>query len=84
MGDVRIVLNRAGVRNLLRSPEVAADIARRAAAIAAAASSGEGEFGHDVKIGKNRAHGMVWTDDQAAREAEATSRSLTRAIDAGR
>lgn len=86
MSDVKIELNRAGVRQLLTSSEVVADIGRRAAVIAGAASSNSGgaKFGHDVVVGKSRAHGMVWTDDFDAMLAEAKGRSLTRAIDAGR
>lgn len=83
---IRIELNTAEVRSLLTSPEVQADIARRCAAIAAAANTNRfgGVFGHDVVVGKSRAHGMVWTDDPDAMLAEAVDRSLTRAIDAGR
>lgn len=84
MSDAKIELNKAGVRQLLTSPEVVADIARRAASIAATASGSGGEFGHDVVVGKSRAHGMVWTDDFDAILAEAKNRSLTRSIDAGR
>lgn len=84
MSTVKIELNRSEVGRLLKSAEVHADIARRCAAIAAAASSGGGTFGHDVVTGSRRVHGMVWTDDFAAMETEATTRALTRAIDAGR
>lgn len=84
MSNVRIVLNRDAVRSLLLSQEVENDIARRAAAIANAAGQSGGTFGHNVVRGANRVHGMVWTDDQKAREAEATDRALTQAIDAGR
>lgn len=78
---VRIVLNRAGVEELLRSPEVRADLERRARAIAAAAGEG---MEVDSAIGRTRARAMVWTDTPRARLAEATNRTLTRAIDAGR
>lgn len=84
MARPRIVLNNAGVAELLKLPAVQADLARRAAAIAAAASQSGGDFGHDSGTGRNRARASAWTNDTAAREAEATDRSLTRAIDAGR
>lgn len=83
-GEIKIVVNQAGVRALLQGPEMQALIASKAAAIAAAAGSSGGEFGHDVVIGANRVHGVVWTADHAAQQAEATDRALTRAIDAGR
>ena len=79
--SVRIVLNRKGMRQLLRSPEVLADLKRRAEAIAAAAGSG---MEVSAMVGRNRARASVITATSEARNAEATSRALTRAIDAGR
>lgn len=78
---VRIVLNRRGVRELLRSPEVLADLKRRAEAIAAAAGDG---MEPSAMVGKNRARASVITATHNARRAEAVTRALTRAIDAGR
>jgi hypothetical protein len=83
-GIVKIELISAGVRQLLQGPEIQADLARRAGAIAAAAGASGGEFGHDVRVGHSRARAMVWTEDFAAMEAEAKNRALTRAVDAGR
>ena len=77
----RIVLNRKGMRQLLRSPEVLADLKRRAEAIAAAAGSG---MEVSAMVGRNRARASVITATHSARRAEATSRALTRAIDVGR
>lgn len=77
----RIVLNRKGMRALLRSPEVLADLKRRAEAIAARAGDG---MEPSAMVGKNRARASVITATHSARRAEATSRALTRAIDAGR
>jgi len=77
----RIVLNRKGMRQLLRSPEVLADLERRAERIAARAGDG---MEPSAMVGKNRARASVITATHSARRAEATSRALTRAIDAGR
>lgn len=81
MANVRIVLNRRGVRDILRSREVADDLRRRAERIAAAAGPG-----HEVEvaIGRNRARASVRTATIDAMVAEGTSRTLTRALDAGR
>jgi hypothetical protein len=78
---VRIVLNRRGVRELLRSPEILRDLEQRARRIAAAAGPG-----HEVdsQVGPNRARASVRTDTIDAMLGEATDRDLTRAIDAGR
>ena len=78
---VRVKLNSAGVRRLLQSPEVLADLVRRAESIAAAAGPG---MEVDSEIGPTRARASVRTATPEAVEAEAESRALTRAIDGGR
>lgn len=76
-----VKLDSQGMRELLRSEDVRADLGRRARAIAAAAGPG-----HQASstIGRRRALAMVWTDTPEAMVAEARTRKLTRAIDAGR
>lgn len=81
MAKVRIVLKRRGVRDLLRSFGVQADLERRAENIAAAAGPGHEA---ESEVGPNRARASVRTDTVEAMLAEASTRSLTRAIDAGR
>lgn len=81
MRNVIIKLVPAGIRALLRSPEVEHDLERRAQAIAAAA--GEGMEVSTFR-GPNRVRATVITATTEARVAEATDRALTRAIDAGR
>jgi hypothetical protein len=84
--SVRIELNHAGVTSLLKSPEVLADMKRRANAVAATAnaSSPGAIFTADSDLGRARARASVFTENTAAMHAEATDRALTRAIDAGR
>lgn len=77
----KLVLNRKGVRDLLRSDGVVADMDRRARAIAAAAGTG---MEVDSGVGRNRGRAVVFTATAEAMVAEATNRDLTRAIDAGR
>lgn len=77
----QIELNSQGVRDLLRSPEIRADLERRAQAIATAAGPG---FAADSTVGPNRARASVGTTDIESMRAEAEDRALTRAIDAGR
>jgi len=81
VSQVQIKLNSAGVREMLRSPGVRADLDSRARRIAAQAGPG---MSAASSIGRRRALAMVWTDTPDAMAAEATSRALTRAIDAGR
>lgn len=79
--SLRIELNKAGVRALLVSPEIQADLKTRADRIAQAAGEG---FEAEVGTGANRARAIVRTATFEARRAEARDRVLTRALDAGR
>ena len=81
MPNARIVLNRKAIRDLLRSDAVLRDLERRARQIASAAGPGHEV---DAEVGRNRARASVRTDSVAAIRAEATTRNLTRAFDAGR
>ena len=80
-GDLRVKLNRAGIRALLRSTEVERDLDARARRIAAAAGEG---MEVETEVGPARARSAVFTATRDAQEAEATDRTLTRALDAGR
>jgi hypothetical protein len=86
MGLDKLKLNSDGVALLLNSPNVRADLERRANAIASAAISASGEPGFEVdsQVGENRARASVRTTEFGAMKAEARDRALTRAIDAGR
>lgn len=81
MGHVRIVVNRAAVRELLRSDAVLQNLKQRAERIAKQAGEGM-EVG--TFRGQNRVRATVITATIEARLAEARDRTLTRAIDAGR
>lgn len=82
---VRIELDSDGIAELLKSAEVAADMKRRGDNIAESAGDGfevtefEGKYG-----GSPRAMVSVKAKTREAKIAEATDKSLTRAIDAGR
>ena len=79
--SVRVVINSAGVKDLLQSVEVQRDLRARAERIAAAAGDG---MTAELGVGKNRARAQVYTETIDAMRAEADDRALTRAIDAGR
>lgn len=80
-GLVRIEMNDAGVRAVLSSGGVMADLKARADRIAAKAGDG---MVSSVQQGRTRARASVITGTTEARRAEATSRALTAAVDAGR
>jgi hypothetical protein len=81
MAKVDVNMSAAGARAILKSGEVLAFLKAKADRIAAAAGAG---FESSSMIGPNRARASVITATAKARRAEATNRSLTRAIDAGR
>lgn len=78
---VRVKLNRRGVRELLRDEKVGKDLSERGRRIAEAAGPG-----HAVtrRRGSSRQRVSVITDTPEAMRSEATTHTLTRALDAGR
>jgi hypothetical protein len=83
MPVIRVQMNSEGARTILRSEAVRKELERRAQRIAEAAG-GDPDFEVESQIGDNRARASVRTATQEGREAEATDRALTRALDAGR
>lgn len=83
MAKIRVKINSAGARAILRSEKVRADLERRARAVANAAG-GAPDFEVESQIGSNRARASVRTATEEGRRAEATSRRLSSSIDAGR
>ena len=80
----RVKFHPKGFAKLLNAAGVAADLDRRAAAIAAAANSGASGFETRGETGGNRARAAVVTTSVDAMLAERDELALTRAIDAGR
>jgi hypothetical protein len=81
MSGPKIVLNKAGVRDMLRSPEMQAVLEERGGRIADAAGDGHRV---EVEVGPNRARAAVITDTFEAVVSESKDKTLTRAIDAAR
>lgn len=79
-----VKLHTAQVRKLLQSAEVQEDILRRAEAIKAAAGGDPDDYEAGAEVVGNRVMGWVVTATEEAKKAEATTRALTRALDAGR
>lgn len=82
-GSVRIEMNPAGIRELLKSPEVQNDLGSRADRIGAAAG-GEPDYEVEVIVGATRARASIRTASFEAMRAEANDRTLLSALDAGR
>ena len=79
--DVRIKLNSAEVAALLRTDAVGRDLEERARRIANAAGPG---MEVTRRVGRKRQRVSVITATPEAMHAEAATRALTRALDAGR
>lgn len=87
MTATKIVLNSDGIREMLRSPTVKADLERRAHRVATAAARTLEEPSGMVVVDAGddtRARYVVITATGEAKRAEAKARVLTRAIDAAR
>ena len=83
MAAPKIKWNRNAFRELRSSPEVRAELERRAAAIARA--SGDGfEYDSGITGGRGRARASVWTSSSSARRRNARENTLLRNLDRGR
>lgn len=77
MGKTKIVLNSAGVRELLKSEEMQALLSQRASEIAARAGAG---YGTDVFVGKTRANASVFANDAEAQRDNLKNNTLLKAL----
>ncbi len=78
MRKLRIELNRAGVKELLQSEEMAQVLDDYAAQVASRAGAG---YGHDAsRAGKTRAHGRVWAESSEAVRDNEENNTLLRAL----
>ncbi len=79
----KFVINQDGVKALLNSQEVYADLERRASAIAATAGEGW-ESESRLSFKGDRASAVVFTDDPATAARNRKYHTLMFAIDSGR
>lgn len=77
MSKVRIELNRAGVRELLRSQEMQTMLAEEANSRAAGLGPG---YSVSVRVGKNRANARISAETEGAAEDNLDNNTLLRAI----
>ncbi|WP_461223838.1 hypothetical protein [Lacticaseibacillus suihuaensis] len=70
-------LNQAGVRELMRSPEMQAILKEHADAIKSRVGDG---YKQDVYVGKNRANAMVSADSFEARRDNMKNNTLLKAV----
>jgi len=91
MPNVRVILNPAGMREMLTSKEVERDLLRRARQVAITAEAighlpheGEVEYYAESSRGKTRARAIVVADHPGAQGQEEEYRTLGTAIDAAK
>lgn len=91
MARVKVLISSAGALAILKSPEVAADVARRTQAVADAANSMyPADDAHDSPGYKaevtttDRAHGTVHTNTVHAIRSNAKHNTLLKALSAGK
>lgn len=77
MPKTKIVLNSAGVRALLKSPEMQSFLSERAQAISDRAGDG---YETDVFVGKTRANASVFASDAKAAKDNLENNTLLKAL----
>lgn len=81
---VTFKVNRAGIREMLRSDGVLADLVRRAEAVAAAASTGDLSYSVRSDVGRQRARAAVIAGGARTNAHELAHHDLARLIDNAR
>ena len=84
MAKVKFELNREGVRELLRSPEMTEIISSAAERVAAAASSGGRNYNAEVTIGGNRVAARIKPADSAAYYSNLKHNTLIKSLGSGK
>lgn len=84
MANITVKVNRAGLRELLRSPRVLADLVRRAQAVAAASSMGDITYEVRSEAGRARARAAVIAAGARTNAHELAHHDLARTIDHAR
>jgi len=77
MADVKIVLNRSGVRELLRSPEMLQICEEHAGDVLGRCGDG---YKTDSRTGKNRVNAMVYADTCQARADNLKNNTILKAL----
>lgn len=77
MAKVKVVLNRSGVRALLKSEEMKAACAQEARTVCDRCGTG---YATDTYTGKSRVNAMVWADTAEARQDNAENNTILKAL----
>lgn len=70
-------LNRAGVRELMKSEAMQSVLKEKAAGIKSRCGDG---YDQDLMVGKNRANAMVWAESQKAKSENSENNTILKAV----
>lgn len=77
MSKTKVVLNSAGIRELLRSEEMQKLLGERAGAVVERCGSG---YESDIHVGKNRANAMITAKTAAAKADNLKNDTILRSL----
>lgn len=77
MSKLKVQLNGAGVRNILKSDGVQSMLKERASAVKKRCGNG---YDQDIHVGKNRANAMIWADTYQAKRDNKRNNTLLKAV----
>lgn len=77
MSNVKVKLNRSGVRELLQSPAMQKVCREHAEQIRSRCGAG---YESDVYVGRNRANAMVWAETSAAKRDNLDNNTILKAL----
>jgi len=77
MSKLKIKLNSAGVRELLKSQEMQAVLTSKASGIRTRCGDG---YNQDMHVGRNRANAMIWADTYDAMKDNSENNTILKAV----
>ena len=77
MSKSKFKLNRAGVKELMKSQEMQKVLKEKANGIKARCGDG---YEQDMQVGKNRANAMVWAETSSAKSDNSENNTILKAV----
>lgn len=77
MSKLKFVLNKAGVRQLLKSEEMKSILTEKATGIRNRCGDG---YEQDIYVGRNRANARVWAETFKAKHSNSKNNTILKAV----
>ena len=77
MSKLKFVLNKAGVRQLLKSEEMKSILTEKATGIRNRCGDG---YEQDIYVGRNRANARVWAETFKAKRSNSKNNTILKAV----